>query len=141
MSERPIPGRSYVSKRAIVEVVRAAVLESYGVTGLADPDLGGRLLRWLHLRTSGIRLNLSKGIGVELFLTVAYGVPIAEVARQVDSAVRYGLRRTMGLEVDQLVIHVGGLRYQPARMPATGPVAAESAVEAGDGPAEAEVAR
>jgi len=141
MSERPIPGRSYVSKRAIVEVVRAAVLESYGVTGLADPDLGGRLLRWLHLRTSGIRLNLSKGIGVELFLTVAYGVPIAEVARQVDSAVRYGLRRTMGLEVDQLVIHVGGLRYQPARMPATGPVAAESAVGAGDGPAEAEVAR
>ena len=141
MSERPIPGRSYVSKRAIVEVVRAAVLESYGVTGLADPDLGGRLLRWLHLRTSGIRLNLSKGIGVELFLTVAYGGPLAEVARQVDSAVRYGLRRTMGLEVDQLVIHVGGLRYQPARLPATGPVAAESAVGAGDGPAEAEVAR
>jgi uncharacterized alkaline shock family protein YloU len=140
MSERPIPGRSYVSKRAIVEVVRAAVLESYGVTGLADPDLGGRLLRWLHLRTSGIRLNLSKGMGVELFLTVAYGVPIAEVARQVDSAVRYGLRRAMGLEVDELVIHVGGLRYQPAPPPATGP-AAESAVEAGDGPAEAEVAR
>jgi uncharacterized alkaline shock family protein YloU len=138
MSERPIPGRSYVSKRAIVEVVRAAVLESYGVTGLADPDLGGRLLRWLHLRTSGIRLNLSKGMGVELFLTVAYGVPIAEVARQVDSAVRYGLRRAMGLEVDELVIHVGGLRYQPAPPPATGAVAA---VEAGDGPAEAEVAR
>ena len=89
MSERPIPGRSYVSKRAIVEVVRAAVLESYGVTGFADPDLGGRLLRWLHLRTSGIRLNLSKGMEVELYLTVAYGVPIAEVARQVDSAVRY----------------------------------------------------
>jgi hypothetical protein len=47
----------------------------------------------------------------------------------------------MGLEVDQLVIHVGGLRYQPARPPATGAVAAESVVGAGDGPADAEVAR
>ncbi|MEI8334245.1 MAG: Asp23/Gls24 family envelope stress response protein [Chloroflexota bacterium] len=127
MSERPIPGRSYVSKRAIVEVVRAAVVESYGVTGLADPDLGSRLLRWLHLRTSGIRLHLSHGMGVELFLTVAYGVPIAEVARQVDSAVRYGLRRAMGLEVDQLVIHVGGLRYQPAHSPLAAAATPESA--------------
>ena len=75
MTERPIPGRSFVSKRAIVEVIRSAVVESYGVTGLADPDLGGRLLRWLHLRTSGIRLDLSKGVAIELFLTVAYGVP------------------------------------------------------------------
>jgi uncharacterized alkaline shock family protein YloU len=119
MSERPIPGRSFVSKRAVVEVIRAAVVESYGVTGLADPDLGGRLLRWLHLRTSGIRLDLSKGVAIELFLTVAYGVPIAEVARQVDSAVRYSVRRAMGLEVEQLVIHVGDLSYQPARTPLT----------------------
>jgi uncharacterized alkaline shock family protein YloU len=153
MSDRPIPGRSFVSKRAILEVIRSAVVESYGVTGLADPDLGGRLLRWLHLRTSGIRLDLSKGVAIELFLTVAYGVPIAEVARQVDSAVRYSVRRAMGLDVDQLVIHVGDLSYQPARAPVAGgaepaprtdasflsaDVAAGEAVAASDAGAEGE---
>ena len=36
-------------------------------------------------------------------------MPIAEVARQVDSAVRYAIRRALGREVDRLTIHVDGL--------------------------------
>jgi len=40
-------------------------------------------------------------------------VPVAEVARQVDSAVRYSLRHYIGTEVAALTIHVDGLRYQP----------------------------
>jgi hypothetical protein len=39
-------------------------------------------------------------------------VPVAEVARQVDSAVRYSLRQYVGAEVASLSIHVDGLRYQ-----------------------------
>ena len=49
---------------------------------------------------------------------MAYGVPIAEVARQVDSAVRYGIRHALEREVDRLTIHVDGLRYQPTALPA-----------------------
>lgn len=117
MPERPIPGRALVSRRAVEEIVRAAALESYGVTSLADPDLVSRILRWLHVRPSGVRVDLHDGIRAELFLTVAYGVPVAEVARQVESAVRYGLRRSLGFELERLVVHIGGLRYQPARPP------------------------
>jgi hypothetical protein len=40
-------------------------------------------------------------------------VPVAEVARQVDSAVRYSLRHYVGTDVRALTIHVDGLRYQP----------------------------
>jgi uncharacterized alkaline shock family protein YloU len=117
MPERPIPGRALVTRRAVEEIVRAAALESYGVTSLCDPDLLSRLLRWLHVRQSGVRVDLRDGIHAELFLTVAYGVPVAEVGRQVESAVRYALRRSLGVELDRLVVHVGGLRYQPARPP------------------------
>ena len=117
MPERPIPGRALVTRRAVEEIVRAAALESYGVTSLADPDLGSRVLRWLRVRASGVRVDLRDGIRAELFLTVAYGVPVAEVGRQVESAVRYALRRALGVELDRLVVHVGGLRYQPARPP------------------------
>ena len=48
----------------------------------------------------GIGVRLAGGLSIELDLTVAYGLPIAEVARQVDSAVRYGIRRALGREVD-----------------------------------------
>ena len=42
-------------------------------------------------------------------------MPVAEVARQVDSAVRYAVRRALDREVDRLVIHIDGLRVAARR--------------------------
>lgn len=131
MSERRIPGSARVTRRAVAEIVRAAVLESYGVTGLSDADLVSRIRRWLGLGSSGVRVGLRDGISVELFLTVAYGVPVAEVVRQVESAVRYALRRALGRELDSLVVHVGGLDYRPASPPAPPSPAAGPRADAG----------
>jgi uncharacterized alkaline shock family protein YloU len=114
MPERSMAGRSIVTRRAIVDIVRTAVQGSYGVTGFSDPSLGRRLLRWLGLDRPGVRLTTEGGIRLDVFITVAYGVPVAEVARQVDSAVRYSLRQYVGTEVAGLTIHVDGLRYQPS---------------------------
>lgn len=108
----PTPGRALVTRHALEEVVRTATLGSYGVTGMAA-SLPERLLARLGLGESGIRVSFADGLGVELDLTVAHGLPIAEVARQVDSAVRYAIRRATGREVDRLTIHVDGLRWQP----------------------------
>ena len=109
---RPIPGRSSVTGRAIVDIVRTATLGSYGVTGFAGSPVA-RLLTRIGLRQHGVSLRLRDGIEIELDLTVALGVPVAEVARQVDSAVRYGIRRALQREVDRIVIHVDGLRVHP----------------------------
>jgi uncharacterized alkaline shock family protein YloU len=106
-------GRSIVTRRAIVDIVRTAVQGSYGVTGFSDPSLSRRLLRWVGLDRPGIRLTTADGVRLDLFITVAFGVPVAEVARQVESAVRYSLRRYIGTEVAGMTIHVDGLRYQP----------------------------
>jgi hypothetical protein len=63
-----------------------------------------------------------------LRLRVAHGLPIAEVARQVDSAIRYGIRRATGREVDRISIRVAGLEREmgggppaPPRRPDIGP--------------------
>jgi uncharacterized alkaline shock family protein YloU len=109
----PIPGRSLVSRRAIVDVVRAATLGSYGVIGLAGGGPFGWIADRLGLAPRGIRVELSSGLGVDLDLVVAHNLPIAEVARQVDSAVRYAVRRALGREIDRLAIHVDGLRIAP----------------------------
>jgi uncharacterized alkaline shock family protein YloU len=109
-------GRSLVTRRAIVDIVRNATLGSYGVTGFAGGPIA-RLLDRLDLSRPGLRVRLEDGLDLELDLDVALGVPVAEVARQVDSAIRYAVRRALDLEIRRLVIHVDGLRVQPAGEP------------------------
>ena len=116
MSTQPTPGRSLVTRRAVVDLVRTATLGSYGVTGFAGRPLD-RFLGRLGLTQSGIAVHFDDELDIELDLTVAFGVPVAEVARQVDSAVRYALRRALDREVRRLTIHVAGLRFGPGGAP------------------------
>jgi uncharacterized alkaline shock family protein YloU len=117
MPEHPVAGRSIVTRRAIVDIVRTAVQGSYGVMGFSDPSFGRRLLRWAGLDRPGIKLATQGGLALDVYIKVAHGVPVAEVARQVDSAVRYSVRHLIGVEVASLRIHVAGLGYQPAVPP------------------------
>ncbi len=123
-----VPGRALVTRRALVEIVRVAVLGSYGVTGLAES-----LLRRAGLRRAPIRVSLAPQVAVDVRLTIAYGLPVAEVARQVDSAIRYALRRALGREIGAVTIHVEGLAAGPFRSAGTGP----TAVQPGPGAAAA----
>jgi uncharacterized alkaline shock family protein YloU len=100
----------------VVDLIRAATLGSYGVTGFAASPLE-RLMARLGLVQPGIGLRLDAGLEIELDLTIAYGVPVAEVARQVDSAIRYAIRRGLGREVSRLTIHVDGLQVAPGGVP------------------------
>jgi hypothetical protein len=132
-------------------MVRTATLGSYGVTGFAAGP-ARRLLERLGLHQPGIRVSFGGDtddgsiaaddaaptrpraldrISVDLDITVAFGVPVAEVARQVDSAVRYAVRRALDREVDHLAIHVDGLRYHAGDLP-THPAADPSAVRSDD---------
>lgn len=127
MAIRPTPGRSLVTRRAVADIVHSATLGSYGVTGFAGGPIA-RLASRLGIRQSGIVVRLGRnrdgrGLQIHLDLTVALGVPVAEVARQVDSAIRYALRQALGQEVTRLVIHIDGLRLQPGTAPAFRPQA------------------
>jgi uncharacterized alkaline shock family protein YloU len=112
------PGRSFVTRQAVTDLVRTATLGSYGVSGFASrPHV--RLLGYLGFAQPGISVRLGDTIDVELDLTVAFGVPVAEVARQVDSAVRYSIRHALGRDVGRVTIHVAGLRFGPGGVPPT----------------------
>ncbi len=116
MPIQPTHGRSLVTRRAVVDLVRSATVGSYGVTGFGGRRFA-RLLGRLGLTQPGIVVHLGDGLDIELDLTVAYGVPIAEVARQVDSAIRYAIRRALDREVRRLTIHIAGLRFGPGGAP------------------------
>ncbi|HJW21625.1 MAG TPA: Asp23/Gls24 family envelope stress response protein [Candidatus Limnocylindrales bacterium] len=117
MADDRLAGQALATRRAVTDIVRTVTLGSYGVV-----DLGGsRLARWLGTMTgrpAGVRVSLAGGgIAIDLRLRVAHGVPIAEVARQVDSAVRFAIRRALRREVDRLTIRVAALSVRPASQP------------------------
>jgi uncharacterized alkaline shock family protein YloU len=120
----PKPGRSLVTRRAVRDLVRTAVLSNYGVTGFATGGPVGRLLERVGLAHPGIRLEIEPELTVDLRLTVAYGLPIAEVARQVESSVRYTLRHALEREPDRVSIRIGKMVHQHGIAPA--PAAAAS---------------
>jgi uncharacterized alkaline shock family protein YloU len=115
-----VPGRSFVTRHALEDIVRTAVLGSYGVTGLAEP-----FLRHLRLGHRAIRVRVGPAVAVDVRLTIASGLPVAEVARQVDSAIRYALRRALDREIGAVRIHVAGLSSGPFATPGAGMGAAE----------------
>ena len=108
MSTHPVQGRSAVSRRAVVDIVRAAVLGNYGVVGFASRHRVYAIRRLVRMEP-GIRVAWADGLHVDLHIRVAHGLPVAEVARQVESAVRYALRESLDREVGTLTIHVEGL--------------------------------
>lgn len=123
MPQPSVPGRSFVTRRAVRDVVRAAVLGSYGVTGFPDRGLLQRVLRPLGVGRPSIELRVERGLTIDLSVTVAHGLPVAEVARQVESAVRYAVRHAFGREPARVVVHVNGLRVLPSGPPVRGEAA------------------
>ncbi|MEO8208243.1 MAG: Asp23/Gls24 family envelope stress response protein [Chloroflexota bacterium] len=117
MPAEDIPGRALVARRAAADVVRAAVLGSYGVTRI-EAGLFERLRAVMVGRIPGIQISFADGqLAIGLRLRVRAGLPVAEVARQVDSAVRYRIRRSFAREVDELRIRIGGLDTHPGATP------------------------
>ncbi|MEO5965597.1 MAG: Asp23/Gls24 family envelope stress response protein [Candidatus Limnocylindrales bacterium] len=112
MTADPTHGRSLVSRRAIRDLVRSATLSVYGVSGFAGGGPVGRFLERLGLAHPGLHLVVADTLIVDLQLTVAYGLPIAEVARQVEAAVRYTLRNSLDLEPERISIRIGRLRHE-----------------------------
>ncbi len=131
MAIRPTPGRSLVTGRALIDIVRTATLGSYGVTGFAGGPFS-RIVARLGLGQPGLAIRQDDGIEIELDLNVALGVPVAEVARQVDSAVRYAIRRALDREVNRIVIHVDGLRVHPGGAVPEAPVESPTAIRPRD---------
>ena len=123
MPDGSIGGRALVTRRAIIDIVRRVTLGQYGVAGFTG-NWADRVLGWIENRPGGLRVSVAGGgLAIRMHLRIAQGLPIAEVARQVDLAVRHAIRSALGREVDHLSIRVASLELHPGGEPPAPPAA------------------
>ena len=110
-SNNPL-GNIFVSYRAIATVACQSALSSYGVVGLSAKNLAEGLVQVIVKDpTLGVDVRfLGKSIQIDLFIIVEYGTRIKSVASSVSDNVRYQVEKTIGLPVNQVNVHVRGLR-------------------------------
>ena len=105
-------GKVEVSPTAIASLASQAVLESYGVVGMARKDLASGLVEILqpagHRRGVDVQLEPDK-IVIDLYVVMEYGTRIAEVARNIQSVVKYTIERALGVPVEAVNVHVQDL--------------------------------
>ena len=105
-------GEIQISKQAIATIAFQAVQRSYGVVGLASKNIADELAHALVKDpTHGIDVVYkNKEINIDIYIIIEYGTRIKSVAASVANTVRYQVERSLGLPVNEINIHVQGLR-------------------------------
>jgi uncharacterized alkaline shock family protein YloU len=113
MTDEKTPlGSIHVSPRAIASIAYHAALQSYGVVGLASKNLVNGLTQALVKDpTKGVEVDYDgRQINIELYVIIEYGTRIKSVANSVSNAVRFQVEKALGMPVNEVNVHVRGLR-------------------------------
>ncbi|MEW6284689.1 MAG: Asp23/Gls24 family envelope stress response protein [Chloroflexota bacterium] len=105
-------GGIHVSPQAVATIAYHAVLESYGVVGLAPMNLADGIVKSITREPSkGVKVEYDgENINIEVHIIVEYGTRINSVAESVKNTVRYHVEKALGLKVNRVDVHVAGLR-------------------------------
>jgi uncharacterized alkaline shock family protein YloU len=105
-------GRITISPDAIAQIVGRVAAECYGVVGMSLRAPGPARERVTRLLPRGKPLrgivvrNADGAVAIELYVVVAYGLNLAEVAATVRSQVAYEVERLTGLRVAAVDVHI-----------------------------------
>lgn len=113
MADESTPiGSIHVAPRAIASIAYHAALQSYGVVGMASKNLVNGLAQVLAKDpTYGVEVHYDgQNINIDLYIVIEYGTRIKSVAASVSNAVRYHVEKALGMPVNDINIHVQGLR-------------------------------
>lgn len=105
-------GTIFVSHRAIASIAYQAAVSSYGVVGLAAKNFAEGLTQAIVKDpTHGVEINFDgKHLIINLYIVVEYGTRIKMVASSVAESVRYQVEKAMSMPVDEINVHIRGLR-------------------------------
>jgi len=106
-------GKIQISPSAISSIASQAVLESYGVVGMASKNFKDGIVEMLAPSASHRGVNVclvDAQIVIDLYVIIEYGTRISEVTHNIMSAVKFRVEKALGIPVAQVNVHVQGLR-------------------------------
>jgi uncharacterized alkaline shock family protein YloU len=106
-------GTIEVLPAAISTLVSQAVLECYGVVGMATKDLASGIVEILQPASHhrGVEIEIGDAsVTIDLYVVIEYGTRIVTVARNIQSAVKYSVEKALGVPVAKVNVHVQDLR-------------------------------
>ena len=105
-------GGIHISPNAVATIAYRATLESYGVVGLAPRNLAEGLAQSLTREPArGVTVTFDgELIDITVHVIIEYGTRVSSVADSVANTVRYHVEKTLGLKVNDVNVHVAGLR-------------------------------
>lgn len=108
-------GTIHISEEVIAAIAVGAVREVEGVSGMMT-NLGGSVTDLVNNKknaqkgTKAVKIEMVEDVlNLELYITVAYGNPILEVAENAQKAVKSSIEAMAGCAVGAVNIHVGGV--------------------------------
>lgn len=116
MEEEPVEVGSVHIANDVVEIIAGiAAAEVPGVAGMSGGLVGG-ITELLGKRSlsKGVKVEVAGGVAtLDLYLAVAFGCRIPDVANEVQDRVKQAVETMTGLVVRQVHIHVQGVAFPP----------------------------
>jgi len=105
-------GSIHVSPKAIATIAYQAALQSYGVVGMASKNIIDGITNVIVKDpTHGIDVDYDgQFINVDIYIIIEYGTRIKSVANSVANTVRFQVEKTLGIPINEINVHVQGLR-------------------------------
>lgn len=114
ISYREDNGSINISEDVISSIVRAAVSEVEGVSGLST-TAGAELAEMIGLKTlpKGVKIRIEDNrIITDAIITVSYGSNVVSVAKAIQNAVRNVIESTTGFQDAEVNVHVSGISFE-----------------------------
>lgn len=105
-------GKTTVTDEVVADLIGYAALESYGVVGMAAPNVADGIAKLLPTKAlrRGVALHHGdNGFVVDLYIIIEYGMNLQTVSQNLSDRVRYVLENYAALDVDDIQIHVQGI--------------------------------
>src|SRR5512135_1313884 len=98
MTQETILGRIEISPNAIASLAGQAVVECYGVVGMANKNLRDGIAEVLpggnYRRGIDVKL-IDHQISIDLYVVIEYGTRISEVAHGIMNRVKFSVERAL----------------------------------------------
>ncbi|MBL7163503.1 MAG: Asp23/Gls24 family envelope stress response protein [Anaerolineales bacterium] len=105
-------GSIHVSPQAIATIAYQSALRSYGVVGMASKNIVDGIASVLTKDpTHGVDVHFTgEHIDIDMYIVIEYGTRIKSVATSVANTVRFQVEKAMGVPINEINVHVQGLR-------------------------------